>query len=59
MYLKCTDEMWIVDELRNRVRPESDTRIQLSDVLRRSEATERGDGLRPVCEVDLLVCVFL
>ena len=47
VYLPCSDEQWIVDVLRARNRP-SETPPQLSDVLKRSEAFERGDGLLPV-----------
>ena len=48
VYLTCSDQQWIADELRNRKRPSHDANVQLSEVLRRSEAFERGDGLLPV-----------
>lgn len=48
VYLPCNDEEWLVDELRARRRPTENGNLQLSEVLRRSEAFERGDGLLPV-----------
>jgi len=38
----------IVDDLRQRERPGDRNNLLLSEVLRRSEAFERGDGLLPV-----------
>ena len=46
--MSCSDQKWLVDELRTRKRPAEESNIQLSEVLRRSEAFERGDGLLPV-----------
>jgi hypothetical protein len=48
--MKCEDEFWIVDELRERTRiPESNpNNIHLSAVLQRSVEMERGEGLLPV-----------
>jgi hypothetical protein len=45
--MKCVDENWIVDELRERTRiPDSNPdNVQLSAVLQRSVEMERGDGL--------------
>ena len=42
------DENWLVDELRVRRRPVENPNQQLSEVLRRSEVFERGEGLLPV-----------
>lgn len=47
-YIPCYDDEWLVDELRERTRPDKRNNLTLSDVLRRSEAFERGDGLLPV-----------
>lgn len=48
VYLPCNDERWLVDELRERSRPTKSRNLQLSEVLRRSEVFERGEGLLPV-----------
>ena len=47
-YIPCDDAEWIVDDLRARERPGNRNNLLLSEVLRRSEAFERGDGLLPV-----------
>lgn len=47
-YIPCDDAEWIVDDLRARERPGNRNNLLLSEVLRRSEAFESGDGLLPV-----------
>lgn len=48
MYLPCNEDNWLVDELRERRRPTEGSNLQLSEVLRRSEVFEKGEGLLPV-----------
>lgn len=48
VYLPCNEENWLVDELRERRRPTEGSNLQLSEVLRRSEVFEKGEGLLPV-----------
>lgn len=52
-YIPCDDAEWIVHDLRARERPGNRNNLLLSEVLRRSEAFERGDGLLPVRITDL------
>ena len=46
--MRTDSETWIVDDLRERERPDIETTPHLSDVLKNSEALEIGDGLLPV-----------
>lgn len=55
VYLPCNDETWLVDELRERRRPTEGRNLQLSEVLRRSEIFEKGEGLLPVRTEDCLL----
>ena len=55
VYLSCEDQRWIVDELRERKRPDVKTTPHLSDVLKNSQALELGEGLLPVSSKCLLI----
>lgn len=44
----CDDRRWIVDALKERKIPDVGSKPVLSDVLKRSEAIECGEGLLPV-----------
>ncbi|KAK3735320.1 hypothetical protein QZH41_018723 [Actinostola sp. cb2023] len=46
-YVPCTETRWLVDDLRERKRPNCDQTVNLCDALKASEAYERGDGFLP------------
>ena len=49
VYVEHKGESWIVDDIRERERPEPSLPPRLSDVLANSAAKENGEGLVPVC----------
>ncbi|KAK3754649.1 hypothetical protein QZH41_010707, partial [Actinostola sp. cb2023] len=47
-YIACADTYWPLDDIRNRKRPNEEDCPQLNDVLKTSEAYERGEGFLSV-----------